>query len=251
MELPERLQDALRKMTYATQFSRPMVKGVERTMSAIVWPFLYKFEPEQYLVEISSLLNSGCLLSKDIFTDGRSEDEVRSYLVELAAEIERSFEEVGRSNIAIKRGGTWRCVEFSNQSKDLKAGEVLPLIQGEIRTWKLEKELRFNSAFDAFVHEMATYYNRRTLGNMFGMVNIEECAKFSSQRIIGLISSSDRMKLAEFLEKMVTLPNMQNLETLNKSTEINWMKTKESWAFLTNFTLLLGGEIRKSISLMS
>lgn len=248
MQLPDILQDALRKMTYATQFSRPMVAGVERTMSTIVWPLLYKFPPEQYLIEITLLLNSECDLSNDVFTSQRTDSEVRQYLNALAYGIEVEFEDVGRSNSFVRRHGVWQCVESPEREISLKEGECLPMLHEKVCTWKLLKKYDFNSAYDAFIYELGTYYNKKAMRNTFDMKNVEECVQFSAQRLKAILSISERNLLADYLEKLAHNPQKNQLEDMRNATSIDWMSNTESWDFLLKFTKLLTLEMRNSLS---
>lgn len=248
MHLPDKLQDALRKMTYATQFSRPMNAGVEQTMAAIVWPLLYKFPPEQYLEEITLLLNSQYDLSNDVFTQQRTDHEVREYLNALALRIEKEFEVAARSNSLARRKGVWQCIEYPERKLELEEGEQFPMKNDEICTWRLLEKHHFNSAYDAFIYELQTYYDKKAMRNTFDMKNVEECVEFSARRLSKLVPKTERNILAEYLENMTQNPQQSQLRAISDATSIDWMSNKESWNFFLKFAALLAVEMRNSLN---
>lgn len=248
MNLPEHLQDALRKMTYATQFSRPMIKGVERTMDAIVWPFLYKFAPEQYLVEISLLLESNFKLSEDVFTNGRAEDEVRSYLKELAAAIENEFPKVARGGSVVKLAGTWKCVNCDQDVEvNLEVGNLLPSRDTSKAIWKFCPSHIPRSAMEAFTEELCTFYTKKTLRNSFPILDPEEYAIETSNRLITLLPEGQRHALIGILLQLKSNPKDPLFNVLKQRSGVNWPDHKDSWKFFEQFCSNLEAQLSESL----
>jgi len=248
MDMPEKLYGALLRMTYATQFSSPMSAGVERTLAAIVWPFLFKFQPEQYLQEIEELLASDYVLNEQEFTEKRTNTEVKLYLEELSMAIEREFPTVARSGSVAKLSGKWRCLYCNDEiEKNFEIGNIFPTHHTCRCIWKLQPSHVSRSAMEALTEELCTFYTKKSMRNSFSISDPEEYAIETANRLARLLSEGQRNELINVLFDLKSRPTDSYFKMLKEKSEVDWPGHKDSWRFFEQFCSILASQMSDSL----
>ncbi|MEC4723844.1 hypothetical protein RY831_32565 [Noviherbaspirillum sp. CPCC 100848] len=217
-------------------------------MESIIWPLLFKFQPEQYLEEITDMLEGDYILNTQDFTEKRTNEEIRSYLKELSVRIEDEFPSVARSGHKVRMAGLWQCLNCDDERViRCEVGDLLPTDQTRTRVWKLQPVKTPQSGMDVLTLELCSFYTKKSMRNSFSVSDPEEYAIETASRLVSSLTKARCKEVIDLLHHLQNNPNDPHFRILDEKSGIHWPGSRESWNFFEQWCSLVASQLDESI----
>ena len=191
-------------LTYASQFDHPMTAGIGNVVDALVEPKYPLQQEDHYLAIIQKLLDSGAPLSSAApSVAGRSEDEIREFLFELAKALEDEYRFSRRGGKVASCSGRWVCVSSGAEGEFL-VGEVLPVSINGSEVWVHQPASGEESAWGILKEELVRYYRPKFLrAAVGGKKSVQPYAEASYLRMKQLLQREQLESLKKDLARLL------------------------------------------------
>ncbi|WP_151638039.1 hypothetical protein [Noviherbaspirillum aerium] len=230
MSINNEVAGALKAMLMPARWHGLRRNEIDRVMGGLIYPKIFRYPPKWYLVKIVELLSLKVDLTSFLSDKHPSEtdQEVRNFLSDLAAEIEKTFPNIARSGQRVRISGYWFGDGTGAFASHFNEGDILPYLESETIVWERKDDIAV-SPEQVLLQEFSVYYTRRTIGDRVLYLHPMEFAKLSVRRIFNEEVSHFKPDVEKLLFEMSEDRSHPLTKKIEGITKQDWTEDDENW----------------------